>query len=212
MIEFEINITLNRPSDADRAEEMIKSLAIQAPVFILDFGESCQISFTSDYGYYEINTLVEREFDGYELVKYPGNGKKEIRLQIHRYQSPVSTDGWGRRIEDPVDETLYLIKKAKPKPVTYNPKVRVLFEDTAKEYYINIVPGLRKSDNQEGFLIIDSFENIHGLDNKDKQLIQKLYPNVGDAFRGGISLLIDFAKDKFSDYLNAKKKSKRKKK
>jgi len=58
-----------------------------------------------------LDTLILSGFPEYEFITDLEKGRKEIRLQISRYQSELSTDGWGRRIENPLDETKYLIKK-----------------------------------------------------------------------------------------------------
>ena len=105
MIETEISITVNRKSDITLLEQTIVGNKFQFPVYIREYEFSYQINFTSDYEEWELDTAILNSFPGYEFTTDLEKGRKEIRVQISRYQSELSTDGWGRRIENPLDET-----------------------------------------------------------------------------------------------------------
>jgi len=212
MIENEITITLNRISDLGKIEEILKRLKIQSPVFIIELEESVRINFSSDYEYYELNRAIEVEFDDYELTTEVGNGRKEIRIQFSRYQSPLSTDGWGRQLEDPLDETFYLIKKSNKKSEKLNPRIKVLFEDIEQEFFINIVRGMRKDTEEKGFLVVESFDYLSSDESKEKPVYKRLYSTVRDAYWSGFQSLTGFVNEEFQEYLKAKKKLNRKSK
>ena len=139
MIETDISITINRKSDIDQIEEKIIENKIRFPVYIREYEFSYQINFTSDYEEWELDTAILDCFPEYEYTADLEKGRKEIRIQISRYQSEFSTDGWGRRIDNPLDETKYLVKASANKPEKFNPKIKVLFEDKEHYYFVNIV-------------------------------------------------------------------------
>jgi len=49
--------------------------------------------------------IADLNVSGYEFTSSLERGRKEISIEISRYQSEFSTDGWGRRIENPLNET-----------------------------------------------------------------------------------------------------------
>ena len=126
MIETEISITVNRKSDIDLIKQKIVENKFQFPIYIREYEFSYQINFTSDYEEWELDTAILDSFPGYEFTTDLEKGRKEIRIQIIRYQSELSTDGWGRRIENPLNETKYLVKTSASKPEKFSPKIKVL--------------------------------------------------------------------------------------
>ena len=124
MIETYIGITVNRKSDIDVLQQKIIEKTLQFPVYLCEYVNSYQINFTSDYEEWELDTAILNCFPDYEYTTDLERGRKEIRIQISRYQSELCTDGWGRPLESPLDETKYLIKKSVNKPVNFNPKSR----------------------------------------------------------------------------------------
>jgi hypothetical protein len=105
MIETEVSIVINRKSDIDLIEQKIIESKIQFPVYIREYEFSYQINFTSDYEEWELDTAILNLFPGYEFTTDLEKGRKEIRVQISRYQSDLCTDGWGRLLDNPLDET-----------------------------------------------------------------------------------------------------------
>ncbi len=208
MIETEISISVNRKTDIDIIEQKIIENKIQFPVYIREYEFSYQINFTSDYEQWELDTKILNSFPGYEFTKYLEKGRKEIRIQISRYQSELSTDGWGRPIENPLDETKYLIKASVNKPEKFNPKVKVLFEDKAQHYFVNIVPGINKATEEKGFLLIDNFKSKNEDDNAEI-LKDKLYKSPLEAFHYSSFKMAEVVEDDFRVYLENKKKETR---
>ena len=125
MIETEISIIVNRKSDITLLEQKIIENKFQFPVYIREYEFSYQINFTSDYEEWELDTAILNNFLGYEFTTDLEKGRKEIRIQLTRYQSELSTDGWRRQIENPLNETKYLVKTSASKSEKFNAKVKV---------------------------------------------------------------------------------------
>lgn len=124
MIETSIAVTVNRKSDIEVIQQQIIENRMQFPVYIREYENSYQIDFTSDYEEWELDTAILSCFPEYEYTTDLERGRKEIRIQISRYQSELCTDDWGRRLENPLDETKYLIKKSASKSEKFNLKIR----------------------------------------------------------------------------------------
>lgn len=205
MIETEISITVNRRSDIDLIEQKIIENKMQFPVYIREYEFSYQINFTSDYEEWELDTAILDCFPEYEYTTDLERGRKEIRIQIYRYQSEFSTDGWGRRIENPLDETKYLIKKSVKNAEKFNPKIKVLFENKDQNYYVNIVNGINKANDEQGFLLLDDFKTKNE-DNSAEILKDKLYKSHLEAFHSGYNKMFELVDADFALYLENKKK------
>ena len=204
MIETNISISVNRKSDITLLEQTIMGNKFQFPVYIREFEFSYQINFTSDYEEWELDTAILSSFPGYEFTTDLEKGRKEIRVQISRYQSELSTDGWGRRIENPLDETKYLVKVSTNKPEKFNPKIKVFFEDKEQYYFVNIVEGVNSATKEKGFLLLDHFKT-----NETDQATffkDRLYKSPLEAFHSGYYKLSDLVNKDFSTYLDNKKK------
>lgn len=204
MIETEISITVNRKSDITLLEETIVSKKLQFPVYIREYEFSYQINFTSDYEEWELDTVILNSFPGYEFTTDLERGRKEIRVQISRYQSELSTDGWGRRIENPLDETKYLVKATANKTEKFNPKIKVLFEDKEQYYFVNIVDGVNSITEEKGFLLLDHFKTNEA--NEATFFKDRLYKTPLEAFHSGYYKLSELVDKDFSTYLENKKK------
>jgi len=203
MIETEIQILINRKSDFDQIRDKIIDSKIEFPVYIFEFENHYELKFTSDYEEWELDALILECFTNYEFTQGLEKGRKEIRLQISRYQSELSTDNWGRRIENPINETKYLIKKSKEKPEKFNPKIKVLFENTEQDYYINIVNGINKTTKEKGFLLLDEFRSKN---NESEILKNTLYKSIEEAVVFGYYNMQNLVSDDFNEYIKEKKK------
>lgn len=206
MIETGISITINRKSDIDQIEEKIIENKIRFPVYIREYEFSYQINFTSDYEEWELDTAILDCFPEYEYTTDLEKGRKEIRIQISRYQSEFSTDGWGRRIENPLDETKYLVKKSAKKSEKFNPEIKVLFDNQEQYYYVNIVNGINKTTEEEGFLLLEDFKTKNE-DNSANILKDKLYKSPLEAFHSGYNKIHDLVNADFSVFQEDKKKA-----
>lgn len=205
MIETEISITVNRKSDITLLEQTIVGNKFQFPVYIREYEFSYQINFTSDYEEWELDTAILSSFPGYEFTTDLERGRKEIRIQISRYQSELSTDGWGRRIENPLNETKYLIKTSINKAEDFNPKIKVLFEDQEQFYHINIVDGINTATDEKGFLLLDDFKTNN--ESKSAEILpDRLYKSRQEAFQWGFDKISDVVENDFTLYLENKKK------
>lgn len=204
MIETEISITVNRKSDIDLIEQKIIENKIQFPVYIREYEFSYRVNFTSDYEEWELDNVILDCFPEYEYTTDLEKGRKEIRIQISRHQSELSTDDWGRRIENPLDETKYLVKKSAKKAEKFSPKIKVLFEDKEQFYFVNIVNGINKVTEEKGFLILDNFTNSET--DEAEILKDKLYKSPMEAFQWGYNKMSEVVENDFSIYLKNKKK------
>lgn len=205
MIETEISITVNRKSDITLLEKTIIENEFQFPVYIREYEFSYQINFTSDYEEWELDTAILNSFPGYEFTTDLEKGRKEIRIQVTRYQSEFSTDGWGRRIENPLNETKYLVKASASKPEKFSPKIKVLFEDKEQYYFINIVNGINRATDEKGFLLLNNFKTKNEDDGAEI-LPDKLYKSPQEAFQWGFHKIADVVDSDFNIYLENKKK------
>lgn len=205
MIETEITITVNRKSDIEQVQQKIIENKIRFPVYIREFEYSYQINFTSDYEEWEMDTAILSCFPDYEYTTDLERGRKEIRIQIFRYQSELSTDGWGRPIENPLNETKYLVKKSINKSEKFNPKIKVLFEDKEEYYYVNIVNGINKATDEKGFLLLDNFKSKNEDDNAEL-LKDRLYQSPLEAFHSGFYKMQELVDTDFGLYLENKRK------
>jgi hypothetical protein len=203
-VETEITILVNRKSDIDLIKEKIIDSKIQFPVYIFEYENHYRLNFTSDYAEWELDSVILECFPEYELTTDLNRGRKEIRLQIYRYQSELSTDDWGRPIENPLDETKYLVKKSNSKPEKFNPKVNVLFGADEQQYYINIVGGINKATGEKGFLLLDEFKN--NVTNETEILKDKLYKTPHEAFDSGYYKIQELVDNDFKEYIEKKKK------
>ncbi len=208
MIETQISISVNRKSDYEQIQEVIIGNKIQFPVYIREYENSFQIDFSSDYEEWELDTAILNCFPEYEFTTDLEKGRKEIRVQISRYQSDYSMDNWGRQIENPLDEIKYLVKKSTKKAEKFNPKIKVLFEDNAQYYFINIVNGVNTTTDEKGFLLVNNFKTKSEDDNAEI-LKDKLYKSPIEAFHSGYNKLSDLVVNDFKLHLEAKKKATR---
>ena len=175
------------------------------PVYIREYEFSYQINCTSDYEEWELDTAILHSFPGYEYTTDLERGRKEIRIQISRYQSELSTDGWGRRIENPLNETKYLVKTSVAKPEKFSPTIKVLFEDKAQYYFVNIIHGINSATQEKGFLLLDHFKTNEKTD-EAAFFKDRLYKSPSEAFQSGYYKLAEVVNEDFSKYLENKKK------
>lgn len=205
MVETEITILINRKSDIELIRKIVIDRKIQFPIYILEFENSYQLNLVSDYEELELESSILDSFPDYEFTSNLDRGRKEIRLQLSRYQSELSFDNWGRPIEDPLNETKYLIKKSNNKPERFNPKIRVLFENNVQDYFINIVNGVNKTTGEKGFLLLNEFKTKNE-ECKAEVLKDILYKSPHEAFNSGYYKMQELVNKDFKDYTDNKKK------
>ncbi len=203
-IETEITILVNRKSDIDLIKQKIIERKIEFPIYIFEYENHYQLNFTSDYAEWELDSAILECFPEYEFTSDLERGRKEIRLQISRYQSELSTDDWGRPIENPLDETKYLIKKSTHKPEGFNTEVKILFDDNEQSYFINIGKGIDKISGEKGFLLLNEFRTNSEIDRTN--FFNKLYTTSLEAFHDGCHKIQNIINEDFEKYIENKKK------
>ncbi|MCL9804614.1 hypothetical protein NAT51_03715 [Flavobacterium amniphilum] len=209
MIETQITILVNRKTDIDIIKESIIDSEIQFPVYMIEYESYYQIRFESDYEEWELDDKILNCFPEYEFTDDLEKGRKEIRLIISRYQCELSTDGWGRRIQNPLDETKYLIKKSIKKTVEkterFNPEIKILFNKDIKKYFINIVDGIDNSTGEKGFLLLDDFKT-QNESNKADIFKDHLYKSPSEAFQYGYYKMQKAVNQDFAEHIALQKK------
>jgi hypothetical protein len=209
MIETEVTILINRKSDLDLIKEKIIARKIQFPIYLFEYEHHFKLTFSSDYEQWELDTTILNSLPEYELTSDLEKGRKEIRLQISRYQSDLQTDGWGRPIEDPINETKYLIRKSKNQTEKFKPNIKVLFENDERDYFINIVKKVDKNTGKEGFLLLNEFKSNERYSETDFYK-DRLYSTPLEAFQFGFYKIQDLVNEDFKHFEEDKKKVKRK--
>ncbi|MDF0716548.1 hypothetical protein PY092_10345 [Muricauda sp. 334s03] len=211
MIETYLNLTVNRKTDIELIQGLLREHEIKAPIVIVEFEDRYEINFTSEYEQWELESEILKAFPEYEFTQSLGKGRKEIRLEFSRQQSSLSSDNWGRPLENPIDETKYLVKRTQQKIIKFSPQVKVLLGDTDEFYYINIIGGVDKVNNRTGYLVLNDFREF----DKDKEagfLKNELHETPMEAFRAGVRQINYLAESDYEEYLKVKKRNKRKKK
>lgn len=212
MMDIAVYITLNNKTDLDKVTAILRKRHIDKPIYIIDLGDSFRINFESDYEHFEIETEVQATFTDYEFVSDLGKGRKEIKMTIHRIQSPFSSDGWGRQFNsDAIESTIYLVRKSRTDDkITdeVNTTFKVLLGDTEKEFTVNAVPGINKSNNEKGFILVKS---VTGEDDKTELIENKLFKTKSDAFWRGFNLLTIQIEQEFEDFKKSNKRKRKKK-
>ncbi|TSJ44818.1 hypothetical protein [Fluviicola chungangensis] len=204
MIRTEIEIIVNRKNDIDLIKKNIVDSKIQFPVYFMEYEFHYQIRLESDCEEWDLDTIILESFSEYEFITDLEKGRKEIRLQISRYQSELSTDGWGRPIENPLNETKYLIKKSTSKPERFSPRVKVLFHAEERNYYINVVGGIRKQTGELGFLLLSDFKSEN--DSFENAIKDRFYRSPIDAFKFGYYKMQDIVNQDFEKFISFQKK------
>lgn len=205
MIETEIKIIVNRKSDIDTVKQNIINSNIRFPTYIFEFDNHYEIKLVSDYEEWELDDKILNSFSDYQFTTDLEKGREEIRLQICRYQSELSTDDWGRPIERPLNEKKFLIKKSEPAVEKFNPHVKVLFDGVQQNYFINIVNGINKSTDEKGFLLLNEFKMNDGKENVEI-FKDRLYKTENEAFRFGYYKMQETVNEDFKKYIQEKKK------
>ncbi len=204
MTETQISITVNRKNDIDLIKNIIIDSKFQFPIYILEFEFHYQIRFESECEEWELDTKITQHFPEFEFKTDLDKGRKEIRLQISRNQSSLATDSWGRPLEDPLNETKYLVRKSSAKPERFNPNVQVLFNEDMQDYYINIIEAIRKQTGERGYLILDDFKSEN--EDFEKAIKDTLYQSPYEAFEFGYYALQNVVSQDFEQYSAFRKK------
>lgn len=204
MIETTISITINRKSDIEVIQDKIIEQKFQFPIYIREYESHFQIDFTSDYEEWELDSEILDCFPDYEYTNDIGSGKKEIRIEILRYQSEYSVDIYGRRNTSPLKEIKYLVKKKPKKNINFIPVIKVLFENQERYYYVNIAEGFDVNTDAKGYVLIDDFKTKNE-DDDAKIFHDKLYKSTLDAFHSGYNKVSELANDDFLIFQNNKK-------
>ncbi len=205
MIETDIVLLVNRKTDFELIKQVIIDQRIQSPVYIREYENHYQINITSEYEEWELDSAILESFPEYEFTSDLGKGRKEIRLELSRYQSLLSTDDWGRPIRNPLDETKYLVKKSNRKSdLWFNPEIKILFEDNEQNYHIHIIDGINKATGEKGFLLLKEFKN--NVTNETEFFTDVLYKTPHDAFNSGYQKIQKLVNNDFNEYAQRKKK------
>lgn len=198
---------VNRKSDIGVVRNELVACNLQVPVYLLEYENYYELNFTSEYEEWELDKAILQCFPEYQFVSDHERGRKEVRIQVSRYQSEFSTDGWGRPLESPLNETKYLVKISKDMPAHFSPEVKVLFANEVRNYYVNIVDGINRNTDEKGFLLLNQFKSKNEMDEVEI-LKDRLYKTPAEAFRWGIDKMKDVVSQDFHEYKGKQKKEK----
>lgn len=201
MVETNLTINVNRKSDLELVKQTIKQNRVQYPIYIFEYEFHYQIRFTSDNEEWNLNTGIEEIMPEYRFVTELFSGGSEIRMQISRYQDPFSQDGWGRPIENSINQTCYLVKRDEDKVEKYSPRVEVLFSGESNQYFIHIINGIDKSTDEKGFLILKDFMSKERQKNSE-YFTDTLYADEIQAFQHGYYKLQEQVQQDFEKFNN----------
>jgi hypothetical protein len=211
MLDISVQIQLNDKADLESLKTVLKRQGIEKPIYIIELANGFQIDYESEYHSTEIEYDLLPYFPDYEFAEYVGSGQL-IRMIISNTQSPMSTDNWGRPFNsDSIETTKYLVKKANEEstvPTNPNPTFKVMFGDIEKEYTVNIVPGVNRATNQEGFIVVKTKTE---QTEKPDLLITKLFTDKTSAFWSGYHKLTVQIDDEFEEDKKTIKRKRKKK-
>ncbi len=210
MVDISFDIELYCKDDLDILVELLKKEGIARPVSIIELSNCYTIKFNSEYHHAGIEFQLSAIFEEYEFRPQIENGTSEIKLRISMTQSPLSTDNWDRRFNsDPVHSVSYLVKKEKEENViTVNPKFRVLFGSDEREYILNIVPGMNKTTEEKGFMVV---KTIGDRNEKPDLLINELFPDRTSAFWRGFHTIEGRIEQDYIEWIERNKRRYKKK-
>lgn len=206
-METHIYISVNRKTDIEIIKTILIKNKIEFPIYFMEYEKHFGIKFTSDYEEWELNSHICDAFPEYELTTDPDRGRKEIRLEISRYQNELFSE-WGAPIENPLNEIKYLIKKSEKVEAKFSPVVKVLFGSDEKSYHVNIIPGINNGTQEKGFLLLNEFNEEADPEETDF-FPDRLYKTKIEAFQYGINKIEGIVNNDFEEYKALKKAEKR---
>lgn len=194
-----ITIIVNRKTDIEFVKTSLVNSEIEFPIYFFEYESHFQIEFISDYEEWELDTRILDFFPDCEFVKELENGRKEIRIQITRQQDDYPY------YEPSINETKYLVRKSTKPAEKFNPKVKVLFKEEERNYYINIIGGQTPLTGKKGYLLLTNFLTQNSDKNPDF-FKETLYESKEEAFRFGYYKMQELVNKDFSKFIEVKKK------
>ncbi|MFS2185674.1 hypothetical protein ACCC92_03310 [Mucilaginibacter sp. Mucisp84] len=207
MLQFDFNISLNDKTHIDLLTGTIKNHHIGKPVFIIEYEDSYQLMFESDYEQYELIKEFAAHFDDYEYTEDISGGNDEILMAVRRVQSPFSSDNFGRRWnEDPIEKNFYLVKIKDALPAQKPQSViHVLFGKEIREYKIHVGEAVNRNTKEEGYIVIKEIPQ----EGEKPEFLTGLFLNAADAFWEGYRLLTPRVEADYEDFQKELKRSKK---
>ena len=211
MIDLQISIGIKDDHDLEIVIEAIKAIAIEKPVYILNYGDSYNIRYETDQNIEGIESALYGKFPNYSRVDNVDVGQTNIKIIITITQSPFSTDNWGRRFNsDPISTTYYYIEEGgSENEVIPGNNLRVLFGDEEKsyEFYVTYVIHRTEPDNK-GFIVT---KTPFKKDERQDLLSDELFASPRSAYWAGYRKLESTIEAEYNEFVNANKKKRKKK-
>lgn len=187
MLDLNITIEVKDEHDLDTVIRIIKSIGIEKPVYILDYGYSYRVCYNANEYVERIDDILASEFSNYEMVEDIGVGQTTIKIIVSIIQTPASTDNWGRPFNsDTITKTYYFIDgKIDPPVVIPKDNLRVLFGAEERHYPVYITPVIHKLDNnRKGFVVTKTpFKEAGAQDLLSDKIFSKPEEAVWEGYR-----------------------------
>jgi hypothetical protein len=210
MIAFYISIDVKEENDLEIVIEAIKSIYVEKPVYILDYGGHYNIRYETDQYNEGIDGVLSQKFEGYSIVDDIAVGHSDIKIALTTTQSPLSTDNWGRRFNtDTITRTLYFIDNAKSSDLeTPKSNLLVLFGTEDRHYNIYVTHVVHRTEQHEGFIVT---KTPFKREEQPDLLSKKLFANSKEAFWEGYRDLERSIEEEYLEFVKESKKRRKKK-
>ena len=211
MLDLSISIQIKEKQDLEIVVDAIKTIGVEQPVYILDYGDSYNIHYDTNEYVEGIESALNGKFPNYVVTENIGIGPANIKVIVTIMQSPASSDNWGRPFNsDTITTTYYFIEeRAESQPVLPEENIRVLFGIEEKSYPIFITPVIHKTEsNKKGFIVTKTpFKKESPQDLLSDQLFAMPEGAVWEGYR---RMEQNIEKD-YVEFVNSQKKKRRKK-
>ena len=207
-MDLEITIELYDKSFTEQIIAIFKKYSFDKPVYFIEYTSSLYIKFNTDYEQWEIQKELGELFEDYSFYETISNNSEAI-LKIHRVQSPMSTDNWGRPWNsDIITKTVYLIKNVETKSEIADSTFQVLFGNTTREYQVHLASGKDPHSGNPFYVVL---KEPFATPDKAERLIQKNFANLNQAFWEGLDAISSTIEQDFEAYEKELKSQRRKK-
>lgn len=208
MLDLTITIHLYQKSYINAVIEALKQYSIDNPIYIIELPQLFTIKFETDYHQWELKKEIENLFDGYSYTENIGNDT-DLALKFQIHQSSMSTDNWGRGLnEDSINSTYFLVKnRIEDQHIIPNQTINVLFGSDMREYHIYLAEVSFKNTDEKRYTILKSGQtNL----NQKERLSSKNFNTPIEAFWEGYRLLEPIIQEEYIEYKKLLKSNRRK--
>jgi len=209
MLDLNITIEVKEKNDLDTVIEAIKSLGIEKPVYILNYGDHFNVRYDTNEFIERIDGVLADLFPNYAMVENIGVGQTTIKIIISIMQTPASTDNWGRPFNsDAITKTYYFIEEKTYAAIALpEDNLRVLFGSEEKRFQIYITPVVHKVDaDKKGFIVTKTPFKTTG---PQDLMSDRLFASPKTAVWEGYRKMEQMIEEEYEKFMTAYKKKRR---